>query len=316
MTIHFQDSVKIRFAGAVIEKKHNTMSQDFFNLVETTLVQGLQNAVSYAYVSPLGMPTQTYIVFLNEGIVEYVATVNVDSASGNSVVLNFYDDSTLSYTFDRIELWAGDSEVLYYPIAHATLSQKVTKTPNGFLEITWTISWVPSTVFYNIPSQLLQSTPVVVYPPVANCNQPFVSALIMALMGLPVNPGACAYSVLAQAFQSLGVNGISYIAFYDSNYNLITYIKGNSGIVTFNTQPSYILVIESAGGVYLPLLAGELTVPLNVGSAYVVQIRFSLTQGTSTSTTGIISTGSSTSTSTGPQCVEVRTPVLHYVCSY
>jgi hypothetical protein len=269
--------------------------------------------------------------------VEHVAPVQVQSASGNSVVLNFYDSSTSTYSFDQVAIWAGTTDqVLYYPVAYATLPQQEKKSSAGFLEVTWTITWVPSFVFLNIPSQLLNNAPTPLYLPTSSCSQPFVSAIIMALMGLPANTGACAYYVLAQNFQNFGVNGVSYIAFYDSSYNLITYVKGDQGVVTFNTQPAYILVVENAGGAELPLLGGQITLPVNSDNAYNVEVSFSLNQGVTTNTTGISnasssstststsSSSSSSSSSTGStgssssqQCIPIRTSTgLLFACNF
>jgi hypothetical protein len=341
MTINFHDEVRIRFLREgqerTVRKDHNTMSTDFFDVVATALAQGLQSAVLYGYTTSSQVPTQTYIVFSSGGTVEHVAPVQVQSASGNSVVLNFYDSSTSTYSFDQVAIWAGTTDqVLYYPVAYATLPQQEKKSSAGFLEVTWTITWVPSFVFLNIPSQLLNNAPTPLYLPTSSCSQPFVSAIIMALMGLPANTGACAYYVLAQNFQNFGVNGVSYIAFYDSSYNLITYVKGDQGVVTFNTQPAYILVVENAGGAELPLLGGQITLPVNSDNAYNVEVSFSLNQGVTTNTTGISNaSSSSTSTSTSSsssssrsstgstgssssqQCIPIRTSTgLLFACNF
>ncbi len=297
--IHFSDEVRIRFAGVILNRKHNTMSPDFFNVVSTALAQGLQNAVSYAYTPTLQMPTQIYVVFVNNGVMEHVVPIQLQCASQNSVVLNYYDDSTNTYTFDTVQLWAGDNDVLYYPIAYTTLNQQLNKTSSGFLEVTWTISWVPASVFENIPPQLFSNTPVPVYQPIPGCTQSFISALIMAFMGIPSgaptngpptsppNPDICAYYTLQNALQAYGVNGVSYVVFYDSNYNMIGYVKGPTGTISFNKAPAYVLVLENAGSVQLPLLGGSLTLPVSTGNAYVVNISFTLTQGVNASSTGI-----------------------------
>ncbi len=291
------------------------MSPDFFNVVATTLAQGLQSAVSYGYTTSAQMPTQIYVVFVNDGVVEYVAPIQLQSASANSVVLNYYDNSSNAYAFNTVQLWAGGNDVLYYPIAYTTLNQQLQKTSSGFLEITWTISWVPASVFVNIPSQLFSNAPVPVYQPMPSCTQPFVSALIMALMGLPVSPqannGACAYLALGQALQVFGINGVSYVVFYDSNYNVIGYVKGSSGVISFNTTPAYVLVLESAGSVQLPLLGGAISLPVNTGNAYNVSVSFTLTQGVSVSSSGVSNASSSTS-----YCVPIRNPEVHFICSF
>jgi hypothetical protein len=326
MMIHFSDEVRIRFAGVILNRKHNTMSPDFFNVVSTALAQGLQSAVSYAYTPSLQMPTQIYVVFVNDGITEYVAPIQLQSASSNSVVLNYYDDSSNTYAFDTVQLWAGDNEVLYYPIAYTTLDQQLQKTSSGFLEITWTISWIPASVFVNIPSQLYSKAPVPVYQPLSGCTQPFVSALIMALMGIPVsslaspqaNNGACAYLTLGGALQAFGINGVSYVVFYDSNYNMIGYAKGPTGVITFSTTPSYVLVLESAGSVQLPLFGGAVSLPVNTNNAYVVSVSFTLTQGVSASSSGVSSSGTSTTTGTsgtgGGSCTSLGDRILHVIC--
>ncbi len=338
MTIHFHDEVRIRFLSEgrekTVDKKHNTMSPDFFDVVATALAQGLQSAVLYGYTTSSQVPTQTYIVFSSGGTVEHVAPMTVQSASANSVVLNFYDSSSSTYSFDQVAIWAGTTDqVLYYPVAYASLPQQEKKSSSGFLEVSWTITWVPSFVFLNIPSQLLSNAPVTVYQPTSTCSQPFVSAIIMALMGLPPNTGACAYYVFAQNFQNFGVNGVSYVAFYDSEYNLIAYLKGDEGVVTFTSQPAYILVVENAGGSQLPLLGGEITLPVNSDNAYTMSVSFTLNQGVTTNSTGISSssTGSSSSSSSSSsgsssgstgssssqQCIPVRIPGrVIYECAF
>ncbi len=352
--ISFSDRVVIKIGDVEKTIEHNTMATDFFNVVSSVLAYGMQSANAYTYVTPFSMPSETLFVFVNNGIVTNIMPATIESASSNSVVLTMTDDSTNTYEFNSVQLWAGSNDILYYPIAYANLQQSATKQATSFVEITWSISWVPSSVFINIPSQLIQSggtqtiqnpgppgypppsqyigIPTIpglgiqVYPIPPNCNQPAVSALIMALMGLPFTNQACLYATLYGLLEGFGINGVNYIIFYDSNYNVVGYANGNGATVTLSGVPSYVLVLENAGTVNLPLLGGSIALPIQPGLAYKVTVTFNLSQsliptstGITTNVTGTTSTSTTTTTSstTGGvgACVPVRAGgTLHFIC--
>jgi hypothetical protein len=326
--ISFSDRAIIKIGDVEKTIEHNTMASDFFNVVSSVLAYGMQSANAYTYVTPFSMPTQTLFVFVNNGIVTNIMPATVESASSSSVVLTMTDDSTNTYEFNSVQLWAGSNDVLYYPIAYANLQQTVSKQATSFVEVTWSVSWVPSGVFVNIPSQLTQNVgiPVVsnlgipIYPIPTTCNQPVVSALIMALMGLPFTNQACLYGTLYNLLQNFGINGVNYIIFYDSNYNVLGYASSNGGVVTLNSIPSFVLVLENAGTVNLPLLGGNIVLPIQPGSPYKVSVTFNLSQSVTSTTTGVTTstttTTSSTTTGGVGACVPVRTGgALHFICA-
>ncbi len=327
--ISFSDRAIIKIGDVEKTIEHNTMSTDFFNVVSSVLAFGMQSANAYTYVTPFSMPSETLFVFMNNGVVTNIIPATVESASSNSVVLTMTDDSSNTYEFNSVQLWAGSNDILYYPIAYANLQQSASKTATSFVEVTWSISWVPSSVFVNIPPQLIQNVgiPVVpnlgipIYPIPSTCNQPAVSALIMALMGLPFTNQACLYATLYGLLQGFGINGVNYIIFYDSNYNVVGYANGNGATVTLSGAPSFVLVLENAGTVNLPLLGGSIVLPIQPGSAYKVSVTFNLSQGVISTTTGITTSITSTTTTTTTTggvgaCVPVRAGgTLHFICA-
>jgi len=267
---------------------HNTISNEFKNVVSTFLTQGFAYASPYTipYVSQIPYlqgyvqntpPNGVLLLFMFDDIVVAYDTPQVVANTNNSVALQVTDDSTNEYQFNRVELWTTLNGSLYYRVAYSNL-QTVTKSSYTSLEVTWTISWTEDSQFVNLLQSILQKQPLGTLSNIfqSTCTQTVLDALIMGLLGLPSTVNACMYKALYNLIQD-GIFGIGQVAFQDVNGNIITCNYANKCVLNLTTPVIYYVAFENIGGVLVPLFGGQVTAPIPLNTFVNVLFQINVT---------------------------------------
>lgn len=142
----------------------NSISVEYVNILKALLTYGQSFASKYTYGRPYSLPTSVSFKLVNNGVV--VATLpakltsfsdtppsqctkisyNLCSPSSITARLTFtgIDESNASYTFNEIQLWAGDIIVAYSAV------QGTQKPSSSFIKVSWqaVIEIEPNNVLY------------------------------------------------------------------------------------------------------------------------------------------------------------------------
>ncbi len=213
--------------------KKNSISVEYIGLLQALLTYGQKLANKYTYGQAYSLPTSVKFKLLNNGVV--VATIpavlssftdtpasqcnattyNLCSPSTitATLTLNGIDESSSSYTFNEVQLWAGDVIVAYTTVP---TSQKTGSVP---IKVTWqaVLEVEPSNVLY---------TPTCTSNNTTNLNANVTNFLNYACIDLPyliivtsilpvqmIPQNSLAYqqlSLLQNLVGSIAWNGLSY----------------------------------------------------------------------------------------------------------
>lgn len=132
---------------------HNTLSAEYKYLIQGLLTQGQSYQAPYSgYTVSFSPPSNMYFVLVNNGVVvarlpakmlSYNEDINTVQCQNNLTSCNLNDlsfsleygatdETSDTYTFDEVQLWADNEYMLAYVITGTT-----TKNTNTFIRITW-----------------------------------------------------------------------------------------------------------------------------------------------------------------------------------
>ena len=210
MAVKIKSYFKVEVGGNSVIKVHNALTPEYKFLLQGLLTQGQGYRSPYSYYSvAFEAPSNIYVVLVNQGTIvarlpvklgkynEQVNVINTNSCQNNLVSCNLdsltfeleynaTDETNDSYTFDEIQIWAGN----LYAIAY-TKTSSVTKHPNTFIKVTWdaTVTIESNNVLYipgctNFSFTFNAQVALSNYQPLLCMNIPYI---IVAITLVPYN---------------------------------------------------------------------------------------------------------------------------------